>query len=135
MNLLTRDAVLESDDLPHKDVPVPEWGGLVRVRTLTAAERDAFEQSLAAGDGDKANLANIRARLCALCMVDEAGGRLFTDDDAARLGAKSGQALDRVFAAAQSLNAMGKAAGDAMEKNSIAGQTGASTSASALPSA
>jgi len=46
MGLLTRDAILEAQDLQHEEVYIPEWGGSVRVRTLTGAERDAFEQSI-----------------------------------------------------------------------------------------
>ena len=32
LNLLSRDAILQAQDLPHEDVEVPEWGGMVRVR-------------------------------------------------------------------------------------------------------
>ena len=49
--------------------------------------------------------------------MDEKGDRLFTDKDVAQLGAKSAAALDRVFRAAQKLNALGDAAIEAAEKN------------------
>jgi hypothetical protein len=127
MNFLTREAVLEANDLKSEAVPVPEWGGAVSVRMLSAKDRDAFDQSLT--KGEQANMDNVRARFCVRCIVDEGGNRIFTDDDADVLGAKSAQAMNRVFAVAQRLNGMSKDAGEEIEKNSGAGQTGASTSA------
>ena len=38
--LLSKEQILAAEDLPHKDVPVPEWKGTVRVRALTGFERD-----------------------------------------------------------------------------------------------
>lgn len=108
MTLLSKDAILGADDLITEDVEVPEWGGTVRVRMMTGAERDAFEESLSRTKGKsvKANLANLRARLVAKTVVDEAGKRLFTDAEAGVLGQKSAAALDRVFDAARTLNGM-----------------------------
>lgn len=96
MSLLTRDAILTANDLPTEDVPVPEWGGEVRVRTMTGAERDAYETRVAGGGEGKRNLANIRAGLVALTLVDDQGETLFKKDDVERLGMKSAKALDRV---------------------------------------
>ncbi len=108
--LLSRDAILQAQDLPFEDVEVPEWGGAVRVRGLTGAERDAFEQSIVEtrGKNTRMNLKNIRAKLVALCVVDEQGNRVFSDDDAEALGRKSAAALDRVFEAAQRLSGLRK---------------------------
>ena len=105
---LTRDAILKAHDLPTEDVEVPEWGGVVRVRGLTGAERDAFEQSIVEqrGKNTRMNLRNIRAKLVALTVVDEEGNRVFSDEDAEALGKKSAAALDRVFAAAQRLSGL-----------------------------
>ena len=102
--LLSRDAILKASDLPTRDVSVSEWGGVVRVRMLTGAERDAFEASFA-GDGP-GRFANMRARLVALCAVGPDGRRLFDEADVIALGAKSGAALNRVFLAAQELSCL-----------------------------
>ncbi len=106
--LLTRDDILKAQDLPVEEIEVREWGGLVRVRGLTGAERDAFEQSIVERQGKKArmNLRNVRAKLVALCVVDEQGNRLFTDDDVEALGRKSAAALDRIFEVAQRLSGL-----------------------------
>ncbi len=108
MGLLGRDAILGAVDLAHVDVDVPEWGGAVRVRMLTGGERDAFEAGTITRHGKKIeqNLVNIRARLVALCVVDEAGARLFSEADAEKLGQKSAAALNRVFEAARVLNGL-----------------------------
>lgn len=108
MAFLTKDQILDAEDRKTEDVEVPEWGGTVRVISLSARERDAFEQSCVKFKGKKReeNLDNIRARLSALTMVDVNNERLFTDAEAEALGRKSAAALDRVFMAAQRLNGM-----------------------------
>ena len=118
MGLLGREQILGAVDLPTVDVDVPEWGGTVRVRMMTGVERDAFEAATITRHGKKIeqNLANIRARLVALCVVDEKGGRLFSEADAEALGKKSAAALNRVFAAAQQLNALTEEAAGAAEE-------------------
>jgi hypothetical protein len=105
---LTREAILAATDLPKELIDVPEWGGSVWVRGLTGAERDRFENSVIEQKGrDRSlNLRNVRAKLCALCMVDEEGKRLFADSDIQALGQKSAAALSRVFDAAQRLSGL-----------------------------
>ena len=102
---LSKTDILDADDLPREEVAVPEWGGAVLVRTMTAAERDSFEARVIGTEGVR-NLANIRATLCAQCIVDDQGKRLFTDGDIDLLGQKSAAAVDRVFAACQRLNGL-----------------------------
>ncbi len=131
MALLTRDAILQAQDLPRVLVPVPEWGGELYVRALTGAERDAFEQSIVEQKGKnmKMNLRNIRAKLVALTAVDEEGHRLFSDDDARWLGNKSAAALDRVFEVAQRLSGLRPEDVEELAKNSESDQSDDSTSA------
>jgi hypothetical protein len=86
---------------------------------MTGTERDAFESTLQViGEGDKkrADMRNIRARVCALCIVGENGERLFTDAEVDSLGKKSAAALDRVFNVAQEMNGMGEKAVEAAKK-------------------
>ena len=107
MGLLSRDDILNADDSRTKDVPVPEWGGTVRVRSLSGKERDDFEASLQTRRGGKVkeNISNFRARLVALCVVNENGERLFAGQgDVMALGNKSVAALQRVFNACNELN-------------------------------
>lgn len=116
---LSREDILAIDDLPYEDVEVPEWGGVVRVRALTGAERDAYEASIVRRKGNKTELnpENMRAKLVALCVVDEQGNRLFTDKDIELLGRKSAAALDRVFEVAQRLSGLRPEDMEEIEKN------------------
>lgn len=110
--MLNKQAILAAQDLPHEDVNVPEWGGVVRVRTMTGVERDAFESESVGKMADgtvQARLDNVRARLCSRCLIDEQGNRLFTDDEVDALSKKSGRALGRVFDVAAKLNGLNKA--------------------------
>lgn len=119
--MLTKESILASSDLPTEEVPVPEWGGSVFVRTMSGTERDAFEQSIIEGKaakGTAAKMVNVRAKLAVRVLVDDKGTRLFTDADANLLGSKSGKALDRVFEVAQRLCGIGDKDVEELEKNS-----------------
>jgi PAS domain-containing protein len=107
--LLDRAAIEAAKDIPTEDVHVEEWGGTVRLKGLTGAERDAYEASIVEmrGETRRYKLQNMRARLVALCLVDEDGRRLFADDQAVKaLGKKSSKALDRLFDKARHLSGL-----------------------------
>lgn len=117
--MLTREQILGANDLVFEDVEVPEWGGMVRVRCLTAAERDAFEAAIMrqTASGVQVEMTNLRAKLCAMTIVDEAGNRLFSDEDAKLLGQKSAAALQRVFDVAMRLSRFTQTEIDALAQN------------------
>lgn len=107
MALLSKDQILNADDRKTEEVNVPEWGGSVLVRSLSGRERDEFESSSVETRGGKqsVNQENFRARLVALCVVDEHGQRLFkSKGEVAMLGNKSVAALQRIFNKCQELN-------------------------------
>jgi len=143
--MLTRAAILQADDLPREKVDVPEWGGFVFVRTLTAGERDEFESEMVlfAGKGKTTTnmgaLKRTRARLCARAMCGEDGQRIFSDEDVEALAAKSAAALDRVYEVAARLSKIGAKDLEELEKNSANGHSAAFSSRSpgnsAAPSA
>jgi len=109
MAALSRDAILAADDIKTKTVSVPEWGGDVVVGAMSGAARDSWEQSLIVRKGNRTepNMQNMRARLVAACVLDEKGGRMFSDADVEALGKKSSAALERVCKVAQRLNGLG----------------------------
>jgi hypothetical protein len=130
--LLTKASILASKDLKTETVDVPEWGGQVTIRTMTGADRDAFENSLFVMDGNgtrRTDMTNMRAKLVALTVVDDSGNPMFTLQEAANLGEKSSAALQRIFAVAQALNGMGTDGLAAAEKNSKPEPSAVSTSA------
>jgi hypothetical protein len=107
---LSRDAILGADDRRYEIVEVPEWGGAVKLRSLTGAERDDFEARSLVGKGDnqRVNTRNLRARLIALTAVDEHDAPLFQAADVIKLGSKSAAALARLFDAACKLSGIGE---------------------------
>jgi hypothetical protein len=125
---LNRDQILKADDLPRETVAVPEWGGDVLVRGLNGTERDEFEASTVAMRGPMGkqhavpDTANIRAKLCARCIIDDDGTPLFTQNDVHQLGLKSSAALDRIFEVASRLSGISKDDLEEMGKDSPNGQ-------------
>lgn len=105
--MLDRDAILKADDLAREEVLVPEWGGAVYVRTMTGAQRDAFEQAcLDARRGDRMDIKGMKVRLLIMTLCNGDGSWLFTEDDTEALGAKSAAAIDRLFQVAMRLNGL-----------------------------
>lgn len=121
MKILTRDEILQADDICKELVEVPEWGGgAVWVKTMTGTERDRFEASIVGAKGER-NMVNVRAKIVAFSAVDEGGKRLFSSEDVVELGKKSSRALNRVFSVAQRLSGFSPQDIEDMTKNSSAG--------------
>lgn len=115
MALLNRNQILAAPDQSAglTTIEVPEWGGEVSIRVMTGRERDRFETAFSKDPGN-----NLRARLVALCVADEAGRPIFTEVDVQALGEKNANALHRVFEAALKANSIGKKDVAEVEKNS-----------------
>ena len=111
MTLLNREQILGSDDRRYDTVNIPEWGGTVRISSMTGSMRDMYERTITeVGDDGKltSNLNQIRAKLLAVSIVDAKGLPLFTAEDITALGNKSADAIDIVYAAISSLNLLTK---------------------------
>lgn len=122
MALLTKTAILDAQDLKHEDVEVPQWGGSVRVRMMTGAERDEF-RSVAASYESGLPPAKFAAILLALTCVDETGARLFTVEDVDALEEKSAGSVDIPAVVAMRINGLGGTAVQDATKNSASGQS------------
>lgn len=116
LKVLTKEQILQVNDLPKELVKVPEWDGEVYVKTLTADEYAIWQQSIMANK-DKLNLAEMQMKLCVLTICNETGSRLFTDSEFALLGGKSAPAITRIFEVAQRLNKIGTKDIEELEKN------------------
>jgi len=134
---LNRDAILGAVDVQTEKVFVKEWGDDVIVRGLTGDELDSFQGSIREfrptfdGKGVEPVLVQdgMRAKLLVKCLVDEAGERLFSDQDAPALGAKNGSVIDRLYDVAARLSGLSEEEKEALEGNSEAASD-ASTSSS-----
>ena len=65
---------------------------------------------------------NIRAKLVARCIVNEAGTREFSDSDITALGNKSASALDLIFGVAMRLSGIGDNDVDKMAQEMVEGK-------------
>jgi uncharacterized membrane protein YuzA (DUF378 family) len=136
MSLLSKSDIFGADDRRTEDVHVPEWGGTVRLRGLSGAERDAYEASLQKQVNGKPvqDLRNFRARLVALSAINEEGLPLFEQNEVAALAGRSSAALSRLFDVACRLSGITDDDVKDLEGNSEPAQSGPSTSASPSPS-
>ena len=103
--MLSREQIINAVDLPELVMDVPEWGGSIKLRGITAG------QMIDLSDVDKAQFA---ARLLAVSLVDETGSPLFAPGEIAVLMSKNHAVIQRLTAAAIKLNSM--AAEDAEKK-------------------
>jgi hypothetical protein len=96
---LTREQILTSRK-DRKPVPleVPEWGGEVYVRVLSA--KDQAELS----DGVKP--AEVPIRVLVHCLVDETGQPILKEEDTEALAEEDFPIIMRVFAFAAKLNGL-----------------------------
>lgn len=116
-------------------------GVVFRLREMNGTERDKFEtgvfkdEEVVSSDGKtetkrKVDPMYLRARLVALCLIDDNGERMYADDEITMLSDDiPSVALGKLFEAAQKLNGLEAAAAEDAAKNSTGGQPAASTSA------
>jgi hypothetical protein len=130
VSVLSREAILQANDLERELVAVPEWGGEVYVRGMSGTERDRYELGMYAARADLEGKAIVRARVVAYCAVDETGKSIFKPSDVEALGRKSANALDRVFSVAMRLSGTSPDAPEAAEESFEDAQSEPSTSGS-----
>ena len=121
---LSKDDILAAEDRETGEVEVPEWGGVVRVMAPTSWEMSEYQATQVSMRTDakgktqtSIDLTGSDARLAAMCIVDEAGERMFSEKEVRKLGTKSAKALDRVVAAIREMDGMGEAL-EVLEGNS-----------------
>lgn len=105
--MLTREQIFAANDVETVTVEVPEWGGSVKVKSLTGSERSRIDQFLSVHlteDGKVNDLLGFRILLIQLATVDDEGKPLFNGKDAEAIGKKSATVLDKLFVAASKLN-------------------------------
>lgn len=108
--MLTKDAILNTNDTPLHPVEVPEWGGCVYVPVLSLAELDELAKLQKATE-------NSNALMAVRIIRDECGQRVFGEDDAPALAKKSGKAILRVLKKFNDVNGLTDSAQDEVTKN------------------
>ncbi|MGA5605918.1 hypothetical protein ACPCUF_33715 [Streptomyces griseoincarnatus] len=131
MALLSKEQITSADDRKWEDVPVPEWGGTVRLVGMSGTERNAYQSSLVVlgpnGKPQRMNMSDQLAKLVGKCLVDENFERLFSDKEIKALGAKNGAVLERLGQIAQRLSGLRKEDVEAAEGKSEPTPSDAST--------
>lgn len=120
--------------IPRKTLQVefPEFDTAYKLREMSGTDRDKFEIAAFKEDAEGKRHVEplyLRARMVALCMVDDAGVRLYADDEIDMLSNEiPASIIGKLFVAAQKLNGMDA---DAVE---VAAKNSASVPADASPS-
>lgn len=120
---LTKEAITQVQDLPFKDIEVPEWEGTVRVVGLDGEKVQQYVSGLVVVDEDgkvrQLNTSTLMIDLLSLSLTNEKFEPLFPGDDGKKiLGKKSAAVLARLFDEAQKLSGIGKQAEAQALKNS-----------------
>lgn len=108
--MLDRSAILDVTDTPLVYVEVPEWSGAVNVPVVSLAELDDLAKAQKSAD-------NSNALMAVRIIRDDAGDRIFTDDDAPVLAKKSSKALFRILKRFNEVNGLTGSAQDDAAKN------------------
>lgn len=108
MSTLTKQQILAAQDRQTRELHVPAWGGIVRLRSLTAAEWEGFAQLCRdrTAKGPGFDIRGIRARLLILSVVDDAGQLVFGPEDLPELERKSSGILELLWNECRDLNAL-----------------------------
>lgn len=113
---LTIAQIIEAQDCPSIQVDVPEWGGVVFIKTMTGPERADYDalhleaaKLNAKGEVASIDYGRLREFLVSTTVTDENGNRIFKDEVSMNvLKNKSGAVLDRLSGIAQRHNKLSK---------------------------
>ena len=111
---LDRDELLSLDDAEIEEVDMNQWwpGKKVFVRSMTVADRDAFEAEglRREGRGKKTRyvptLKDTRSRLLVRCLCDDSGVLIFSPEDAPQLARKHSGAVEHLTEVARRINGL-----------------------------
>lgn len=93
--MLTREDILSRAKPRTRSVEVPELGGTVTLRAITANERDQLETFI---QKQRGNLKGVRSRMLRLCCCKDDGSPLFQEGDEAAIGELDGSILEPLVA-------------------------------------
>ena len=116
--MLTKEQILNANNLETRLVNCPGLGGDVLIRALSASERDLFEQRFRnLKEVEPGVRENLRAFFIVHHVVDEATGNLmFTVDDVEGLGRLPAADMDVLFTHCQELSGFGDDDADELKK-------------------
>lgn len=133
---MSKADILATPDREYREIDVSKWWGpgrKVRVQSLTAGERDAWEASYVT-QGKKGeqrvNTQTIRAGMVCRSLVDEQNYLMFSLDEVLILQSKHAGAIDAIYTVCAEMNGVTDADVEELEGNSGRGPTAAPSSQS-----
>ena len=107
---LGREEILKVQDIAIEQVEVPEWGGHVYVKGLTAAERAELVDAMSnkRGKDTVINTKSMREMLAASTVCDKEGKLQFSKSDIKALGKKAAAPMEDIFKVASRLSGLGE---------------------------
>lgn len=118
MKELTVADIQAVDDRPTLPVEVPEWNGVVYVRTLSVNERELLESGIQPDKNGRVNTRGFRVSVVVASAVDADGKPLFDVSAKRWLGEKSASAVERIATAALDYNGMSESSRESAEGKS-----------------
>lgn len=112
MAFLSKEEILKVNDMRYDCVAIPEWGGDVRIKTMSLSDQLAYEE-VRKGE----NTENIIIQLVKTSCVDENGKQLFTDEDVKLLHDKSADVICRIFQKCLDINVVNSEKVEKQAKN------------------
>lgn len=110
-----RERILASNDIQSELVEVPEWGVIVEVRSMIAADRARIMEK-AQADGTVGGGAVYFDTVLLTVFDPDTGERLFSESDRDALSGKNAAALDRLAMVGLRLSGMTEEAQDNAKK-------------------
>ena len=92
MDYLTREEINHAEDHTSTTVEVPEWGGTVRIRTLSGNELESM-YAAASAEGHS----RLYGPMLVRCLCNEDGGRLYSDEEMDELMDRHAAVLVRLY--------------------------------------
>jgi len=123
--MLDREQVRKAIRGPIKTVDVPEWGGEVGIRKLSADDLMRLRELL--HSEQKPDDFGMSCELLSLALCDNDGNRLFDPVELRDWDGQQADVMGRLIEATQSHNGVSEAASEATRKNSESGPTSDST--------
>lgn len=119
--VLNKQDILQARDVITEKLEVPEWGGAIYVRSISAAERGLIEEGAARFKESKGKndtfARTFTVKMVSMAVCDEHGQRLFDDKDIVLLQQKNAAVISRIAEVAQRLSGFSKQDLEELEKN------------------
>ena len=121
MNL--REKILSTEDIPSREVFVPNWDVTVLVKGLSAGERIGLTQAAVDQVTGSVNLSTVYPDIVVSCCFDpETGEPIFQESDKQDIMKKSSKAIEMLASAGLELSGIGEGSADEAGKDSSSDQ-------------